>query len=494
MTDKFQSIIRKVLEKGYQISYDAFLKLQEMPLIDVEELIDRVVYRSQLDHKFFLIDLEVLQRLSKFNETEDHSDLYNVKIPLAKRIKTKIEIPSSDNEIPLLKGGDYLGYFNSRYKTLERILKKRVDIKESIPLSQALKLPIKSNLKTIGMVTNTSRQRNRLFFDLEDQNSKVSVLVSKEEIIQKGLEVLNDQVICIDGFKYRDNLFIANDLIWPDIPLHKSNRFNEEVCVAFMGDIHIGSKWFREDLFEKFIKWINLNLGAQPSRNLASKVKYIVITGDLVDGIGIYPNQINELTITTQKEQYKKAAELLTGIPDYVEIIIIPGNHDAVRRSLPQPPIPKKYALELIDDPRIHLLSNPCAIKLHGIKIMLVHGKALDDILSSIPGYNFHHPIKGIELMLKCRLVAPIYGQTTPIAPERIDRLIIKEIPDVLAMGHIHIYESKKYKGVTLISSGSFQDQTPFQRRMKLKPTPGLVSVFNLKTHQNIPIDFEKLN
>jgi DNA polymerase II small subunit len=140
------------------------------------------------------------------------------------------------------------------------------------------------------------------------------------------------------------------------------------------------------------------------------------------------------------------------------------------------------------------MLPNPCTFKLHGVEIMLAHGKGLDDILSSTPGHDFHHPITGVELMLRCRLLAPIYGQTTPIAPERIDRLVIRSVPDVLAMGHVHIYETKKYKGITLISSGSFQDQTPFQKRMKLKPTPGLVSVFNLMNHQNIPLDFERLN
>jgi DNA polymerase II small subunit len=71
---------------------------------------------------------------------------------------------------------------------------------------------------------------------------------------------------------------------------------------------------------------------------------------------------------------------------------------------------------------------------------------------------------------------------------------VIKDVPDVVLMGHIHIHEVKRYKGITLISSGSFQDQTPFQKRMKLDPTPGVISVFNLKTHNEIPLDLERLN
>jgi DNA polymerase II small subunit len=377
---------------------------------------------------------------------------------------------------------------------LERIIKQRVDVRDAISLSQSSKLPIKTNFKTIGIVARKSIRGNRLFIEIEDMESKVTVLISESKLVRKGLEVLDDQVICIDGFKYRDGLFIANDLIWPDVPMHESNKAEEEVYALFIGDTHIGSRWFREDLFNKFVRWMNLELGPKPSRELASKIKYLIITGDLVDGVGVYPGQIDELTISTQKAQYQKAAKLLADIPEYVEIIIIPGNHDATRRSLPQLPIPEKYALELYNNPQVHMLPNPSTIKLHGVEIMLVHGKGLDDILSSTPGYDFHYPVNGIELMLKCRLVAPIYGKTTPIAPERIDRLVIRTVPDILAMGHIHIHESKKYKGVTLISNGSFQDQTPFQKRMKLKPTTGLISVINLKTHQHIPLDFERLN
>jgi DNA polymerase II small subunit len=128
------------------------------------------------------------------------------------------------------------------------------------------------------------------------------------------------------------------------------------------------------------------------------------------------------------------------------------------------------------------------------VKVLLFHGKALDDILSSTPGYDFHNPVKGVELLMRCRHLAPIYGQSTPIAPEKVDRLVIDNIPDVVACGHIHIHETRKYHNVTLICSGSFQDQTPFQRRMKIEPTPGVISVYNLMNHQQISLDIERLN
>jgi DNA polymerase II small subunit len=491
MQSELHTILSQLLDKGYQISPEAFIILQEMPITEADKIIEKVLLTVNENPELYLIETTMLEKASSGTK---ETTIQSEKFPYAKKITADIDVLPDEESKPSGDVDGYIDYFNSRFTQIENILKQRVDVRDYIPLSQALKLPIKSNMKTIGIVSNKNARGDRLFIDLEDQNSQITVLVSGKELIEQGLEILEDQVLCFKGFKYREDLFIANELIWPDVPMRNSNRSDEDVCAIFVGDIHVGSRWFRDDLFEKFVKWMNLELGPQPSRNLASKVKYIIITGDLVDGIGIYPDQINELLISTQREQYREAARLLSKLPEYVEIIIIPGNHDAVRRSLPQPPIPEKYAPELFKDPRIHLLPNPCTFKLHGVEIMLAHGKGLDDILSSTPGHDFHHPITGVELMLRCRLLAPIYGQTTPIAPERIDRLVIRSIPDVMAMGHVHIYESKKYKGITLISSGSFQDQTPFQKRMKLKPTPGLVSVFNLMTHQNIPLDFERLN
>jgi len=66
-------------------------------------------------------------------------------------------------------------------------------------------------------------------------------------------------------------------------------------------------------------------------------------------------------------------------------------------------------------------------------------------------------------------------------------------VPDIFQAGHIHINETKKYKGMTLISSGAWQDQTPYQRRMNLTPTTGVATIFDLQTHQAFNLDFNRL-
>ncbi|OGD44872.1 hypothetical protein A3K69_07100, partial [Candidatus Bathyarchaeota archaeon RBG_16_57_9] len=453
----------------------------------LNRLVQRALTEARSKPEVYVLDMEFLSGLQEPAPAPARAQ------PAFTEIESRFEVISTGESEPVGDVDGFIDYFNNRFKKLEAILRNRLDVRDALPLSQALKLPVKTKFKTIGIVARKSSKNNRLFIDLEDPESSVTVMVSGEEAVKKGLEVLEDQVICVDGLKYRDDLLIANDLIWPDVPMHETGRAEEPVHAVFVGDVHVGSKYFRADLFDRFIKWMNKELGPPASRDLAAKVKYIIITGDLVDGIGIYPEQLDELTITTQEAQYEEAARLFSHLPPHVEVFVIPGNHDAVRRSLPQPPIPEKYAPALYRNPRIHLLPSPCTLSLHGVKVLLFHGKALDDVLSSTPGHDFHSPVNGLELLVRCRHVAPIYGQSTPIAPEKVDRLVMDAIPDVVAVGHIHIHQTKKYHNISLICSGSFQEQTPFQRRMKLVPTPGVISVYNLMNHQQIPLDLERL-
>ena len=492
MTQELKPIIDAIIKAGYQLSPDAFIHLQSLNPEEAAELVKNTLkYVNNLPSDLFIIDKGILVKVES-QENQYIKGLPNGAQPRARFFESSYK---AENEMDADPQGDYAGflaYFRSRFRQLETILKRRVDVRDAIPLEQALKLPVRNKFKTIGLVTSKRSRGDRLFLELEDTKSSVTVMASGETA-RKGLEVLSDQVVCIDGMKFREDLLIANDIIWPDVPMRNIKRASEPVNVAFLADIHVGSIDFREDLFDDFIAWMNLELGSIQLREIASRVKYVVIAGDLVEGVGIYPDQINDLTITSQKEQYEEAARLLEKLPDYVEIIITPGNHDAVQRSLPQPAIPESYAPSLYANERIHMYPNPVTLNLHGVEILSVHGKALDDILSSTPGYDFNNPVKAIELLVRCRHCAPIYGQTTPIAPERHDRLVMNSVPAVVQMGHIHINKIKKYKGIQLISTGSFQDQTSFQKRMNVQPTPGEFTVFDLQKLTAIPIDVKKM-
>jgi DNA polymerase II small subunit len=498
MSEHLREALGKIIEAGYQISADGF---EYLKTLDGDDLVNNVkgvlTEASRASSEITIIDRAFLQSVCEKDESSPDPLNFAPRTPIIKPLAAEheamIRLPEN---IPGEPRGDidgYLDYFRSRLRKLERILRQRIDVRDAVSIESALKMPLKAKVKVIGIVTTKRSRGHRLFLDIEDQEDSITVMATDSEVVRKGLSILQDQVICVDAVKYRQDLLVVNDFIWPDIPSRPPNRSEAPLCAAFLADVHIGSLHFNEALFDRFIRWMNLELGPPQSKRLAGRVKYVVIAGDLVDGIGVYPNQMRELEITDIREQYKVAGMLLQALPDYVDVIVLPGNHDAVRKSLPQVPLSREYAEVLDENDRIHLYGNPSRLQLHGIETVISHGKALDEILSQVPGLEFQNPVEGMELLLRCRHVAPIYGNSTPIAPEREDRLVISSTPDIFHMGHIHVFKSKKYKGSTLIASGSWQEQTPFQKRVNLTPTVGVAPIVDLQTHAVIPIDFKKL-
>ncbi|UCH57394.1 MAG: DNA-directed DNA polymerase II small subunit [Candidatus Bathyarchaeota archaeon] len=498
MSEELRDILNKIIESGYQISVDGFEYLKTLKGDDLNASVKKALRAAETSPKrVVILDKEFLQRA--------HEETAQIPDPLrlaSRKPRIRPMASEHDPELKLLDkppaepSGDiegFVDYFRSRFRKIERILRQRIDVRNAVTIGSALKMPLKAKMKVIGIVTDRRTSGHRLFLEIEDSDDSVTVMASDSDTVRRGLSVVQDQVICVDAVKYRQDLLIANDFIWPDIPSKPPNRSEIPLCAAFLADVHVGSVQFQKELFDRFIRWMNMELGPPQFRRLAGRVKYLIIGGDLVDGIGVYPNQLEELEIRDIRQQYEVAAMMLTEIPDHVEIIVLPGNHDAVRKSLPQEPISKEYAEALHENRKVHLYGNPSRIQLHGVEAFISHGKALDEILSHVPGMDFNNPVNGMELLLRCRHVAPIYGNSTPIAPEREDRLVIGSTPDVFQMGHIHVHGVRKYKGATLISSGSWQEQTPYQKRVNLTPTVGVVPIMDLQTHVVVPIDFKKL-
>jgi DNA polymerase II small subunit len=238
------------------------------------------------------------------------------------------------------------------------------------------------------------------------------------------------------------------------------------------------------------ILWLNGKIGTPNQRDVAGRIKYLVIAGDLVDGVGIYPDQDRELEIPDVYAQYKVAAQYVEQIPDYIEVIFIPGNHDATRQAIPQPAVAKEFAEPVYEARSIHALDNPVRLRLHGVSFLVYHGRSLDDVVATVPGITFQTPDKGMEHLLRCRHLAPEYGKRTPVAPEQEDRLVIQDVPDVFHSGHVHVLKHKEYRRTVIVNSGAWQSQTEYQRKMGLVPTPGILPTLSLQTLQVGLIDF----
>ena len=343
------------------------------------------------------------------------------------------------------------------------------------------------------MVTEKRESKHQMILSVEDLQGSATVLVpqkAQEEVKKKALLLLPDQVICLAVIKTRTALFLVEDIIFPEIGRKTQQRAQEPVYAVLTSDLHIGSNKFEKEAFKRFILWLRGKYGNDEMKQIAGRVKYLLIAGDIVDGVGVYPNQAKELSIKDVHKQYDFASKYMGKIPDYIEIIISPGNHDAARKALPQPAIPEGYLTGIQDRKNIHSVGSPCLLSLHGVEVLMYHGRSLDDIISVIPGMDHDHPEKAMKLLMQCRHLAPVYGGKTMLSPENRDYLVIDRVPDIFHAGHIHVLGYLNYRGVLVVNSGGWQKQTDYMEKLGLVPTPGKVPVVNLQTLETTVLSF----
>lgn len=501
---RLKKAIALIIASGYQLDPKAlaFLKsLVQHKEIDLKGMIDKA---SNSPERPLFVTKEMLEEISGDFQKEKITTTVIEGIgknfhPYAKEVNAEIEVLEGAKERVSSAGNleDFLEYFRDRYKKIEQIFKARLDIRDAISINEALKAPRNSKVKTIGMITEKRESRGHILIRLEDYEASVTILVPsnvRREIFGKAQRVFPDQVICVETVKGRNNLLIANNLINPDIPERKHITATDSVYAALISDLHIGNNEFLEGAFYRFLQWLNGKEGNSRQKEIAGRVKYVVIAGDLVDGVGIYPNQDKDLIIKDVYEQYRVAAKIIEKIPEYIEVIIIPGNHDATRRALPQPKILKDYAEPILEARKVIMLGNPSKIRLHRVGLLIYHGQSLDDVIRIIPEVTYQNLIKTVPMamrqLLKIRHLAPIYGGKTPIAPVPYDSLIIDPPPDIFHAGHVHIMGYEMYRGTLIINSGAWQTRTEFQKRLGLTPTPGIVPIVDLKTFNVMPINF----
>ena len=373
--------------------------------------------------------------------------------------------------------GDLITYFQSRYEKLSKILKQRPDLKMTTKVAD-----IEDGQTTLNLILMVkeirSTKNGHKFVEFEDDTGSISILFSNknEELFAEAEKLVRDEVVGVIANKDND-FVIANQLIYPDVLRIEEKKM--DFGVVFLSDVHIGSLTFLEDAFQKFIDWINCEFGNEEQRKIAEDIKYLIIAGDIVDGIGVYPNQDKELSIKDIRQQYDEAARFLGNIRSDIKIIITPGNHDASRLAEPQPAVPEEYAKSLYQLNNVEFVSNPAVVSLDGINVLIYHGESFNELPMAIKGLSYEKNEEMMVELLRKRHLAPIYGERTPLASELEDYLVIEHVPDIFHTGHIHINSYKKYNGIHLINSGTFQTQTEYQKIKNIEPTPAQVPVIH---------------
>jgi len=481
--------IEKIYERGFLISVDAEPILSSLSDEEIESLIKKLE-----EERVIVIDKNVLDKLLKKKDeikeviVIEKKERYvgeeeELKLKIVKNINTQ----KSDINIH-----SWISYLKHRINKIKKILMEHLDMRDLYSISN---IPQGRQVSILGLIYDKNITSKGVVFTLEDTTGSIKALVRKEV---KNFDLIKsiplDTVI---GFKGRlvNGMFYVDEVVFPDVPIrNEKKKGNVDAYIVLTGDFQIGSKLFIKKAFERFVKFLKGEYGDEKLREISKKIGYLLIVGDNVDGVGIYGEQEKELDIYTYEDQYKEFEKYLLDIPEHINIVVSPGNHDVVRLADPQPPIPYDFLPNLKGIKNVHLVSSPSYVKVDELLVLMYHGYSLDWFVSDIPyirekgGYENAQEI--MKFMLMIRHLNPTHGSNPYIPYPNDDPLVIDLVPDIFHTGHIHKEEYGIYKGIELFNTSTFQDITKYQIELGHKPDPGIVYLRNIKTGEVLMIDF----
>jgi DNA polymerase II small subunit len=468
--------IARVLSSGYMLDAKAFEMINALPAgTDVEALVEKLLEQKAgaLGEAKVITEKDVVKLLPRDAPRDETHQLV--------REAAEVEVLSDPTQsIAPAEGADGYGrLFRDRYLRLFSIINERLDTKNTTTVSATKNLAPGKKVKVAGLLAERSSRRGNVELKVDDPTGTLKV-VCRDKLVEKAaLEAPLDSLVVVEVFRGRSGQMFTDSVVLPDVPGRRVVSTSHRAYAVLLSDLHIGSRMFLADDFHRFLQWLN---GALGDRDIVNRIRYVVVAGDLVDGVGVYPGQEFQLSERDPKKQYAMAAELLKQIPGSVQIVLAPGNHDAVRQALPQPAVAVDMAESLYAMENVRWVGDPAYIKLHGVTFLVYHGKSLDDVIATTPNLAYDRPTDAMKLLLRARHLAPIYGKRTALSPELRDFMVVDQVPDVFHAGHVHSYGELSYRGTLLVNSGTWQAQTSFQSNMGLEPTPSIIPVLDLST------------
>ena len=470
-------IVKTFADLGLQVQPEAIeiLTNYKCKSFGINEIAESVT--NSLDPAIFVISpQQIVASIEKINVGEEESQLrMHPKAPTI--IKTFLDQGNG------IDHRDFLPHFVNRYERLSKLIKRRISCGQ---IRYIKNRRVKEEVSIVGMVSSINKTaKGNTRVDLEDPSGNMSVILTHQE------EVIPDEVIGVTGSLYEGQYLIANRIVYPDVPISSTKSQlslplsemakPEPVHAVFISDLHVGSTTFLDDVWDSFAQWLK-------EQSESINIAYLVVAGDIVDGIGVYPGQDEDLSITDVKEQYKVAAGYFHDLPRHIHVIIAPGNHDAVRSAEPQPPLPDDLKKLFPDD--TCFVSNPAYIQIGSRLVLIYHGQSYDDFVNSVSRLSYSKPEDVMVEMLRRRHVAPIYGSNISIVPNGHDYGVIDQVPDIFHCGHTHTVGVSKYRNVLLINSGTWQSQTPYQKKRDINPTAGCATLVELSELKTKILDF----
>ncbi len=422
---------------------------------------------------------------------------------LSSHIKVKTDIPERTSAKPDITAFRHL--FQNRFKQLSNILMDNLNNSEAILKRNLLANEVsrdKSGI-IIGMVQDTRvLHTNKFVIQLEDPKSEIitnCVMVQDSKSFPEYRDIIRDTVIGISGvlpknFREGDiTVFWGKDVIRPGFVPIKFKPTSDHHKILFISDLHFGSKHFIRSVFAKLIKLLTLQDLNPINENIAAEINTIIIAGDLVDGVGRFSDQKGQISFHSLQTQYENLAALLMEIPSHIQIVVIPGEHDATQTALPQPAIDKQISKALLAIPNLISHGNPLRLSLDEMNFLVFHGQGNNELFQKQFQKKPLNPTLGIRHLLEYRHLCPEYGSFNPLAPFKKDYLIINEVPDVIVSGHFHQAHYEEYKGVKIITCGTFQRGDKKEYNLGENVSIGIVPILDTVSGNVDMIDLKTL-
>jgi len=392
---------------------------------------------------------------------------------------------------------DFVSYFNNRYKALRSILQQRQELQSVVSVNRIIGKKEREQVAFIGMVLEKQITKNgNYILIVEDITGSIKVLISKNkpDLIAEVKDIVEDEVIGIVGAS-GEGIVFAQAIIHPDVPLNKEFKKSPiESYAIFTSDLHFGAKMFLKENWDKFMKWLNGEIGSEEQKKIVEKIDYVFFIGDLIEGVGIYPDQEKDLAIPDVFDQYKAFALEAQKIPKHMNIIICPGNHDAMRIAEPQPMLYKEYAQCVYDIENAIIVTNPSLVNIGagkgfpGFDVLLYHGFSIPFLSEAVESIRQQGGQKRTDLIMKFMLqrrhLAPPHTSTQYIPDPDFDPLVIEKVPDLFVTGHVHRATAATYRNVTMLNCSTWISETDYQRKVGLTPEPARVHLVNLQTRE----------
>jgi DNA polymerase II small subunit len=469
--------VARVLASGYMLDAKAFDLIVGLPPdTDVDGLVDKLLEQkaSTPGDAKVITESDVIGLMPR--QTSDDRE------PLGLRDEADLVVLSDPTQAIAPQQGTkgFERLFQDRYQRLISIVGERLDAKGIETVSATKNLPPGKKVKVAGLLADRSSRHGVVELKVDDPSGTLRVVCRDGSAERAALEAPLDSMVVLDISRSKSGQLFTDAVVLPDVPSgRRAVSASHRAYAILLSDLHVGSRMFLVDDFHRFLRWLN---GALGDDDIVSRVKYLVIAGDIVDGVGVYPGQEFQLAERDPKKQYEMAAELLGQVPGHIQIVLSPGNHDAVRQALPQPAVSVDMAESLYAMDNVRWVGDPAYVKLHGVTFLMYHGKSLDDVIATTPNLAYDRPTDAMKLLLRARHLAPTYGKRTALSPELRDYLVVDTIPDVFHAGHVHTYGELAYRGTLLINSGTWQAQTNFQSNMGLEPTPSIIPILELSS------------